>query len=776
VASKTKIPNSGGVGGAANEAGSEFRGRVATWLITHALAGRRIEALDMPSGMDVPTGLLLPESDAAVDDIQAGLAQGATLYIQAKRTLSLSKDPNSEFGKAARQLATQAASTGFTPKRTRLAIVVGKSTGPLRALSDGLRRRRCAIAGAPSNDEAGAVAALVSHWQHLDAAQIESLLDVSVVLILDLDTPESPAREAAIAHLGARVEGGVGETAWKLLESHVRLLAARRLGGDMHAWLDALSRAGVVVRSDPSAGPDRKSLVALDLYKKGLIAAGRRVSLQPLQADAPAFEVEPTTFDVPASNGQAEVGLSWLVRRRRRVLLLGLPGIGKSTALRRLAAECSALTNGPLPVSVFLPRFGDVLAEGGNSLEALVDVGTAHVPSDDLAHVRGELLRELRSGGRAILILDSLDECRQRRHAVVDGIRTALLELHDDVEVVLASRDTAYSNAATLGLSEATLQSPHDLATTLHRFAAHLAEAAGIPPAERDAWARRVLAAVRQRHGSAGAFRQTPLAAVGLVILAVEHGVEAAGPARSASLSALVDWIAKRWEIDERRRGDVEISTQLSRHEAQDFVTDAFNVIAHEFDGVESLKRSILAERVAGWAALAWGLPSRRAQSAAAAALDFWDDAGVFVATSPEEVVRPREAALRDVGIARWLVSQATPLERTAWIDANVGELDRREPLRILVGLHAPSAAALVAHAASRHDRSLSMFTAGAVAEGPRDDPTTWRPIVRQLVAVLMPHLLEGGRDGWAAFEAMLDLPLDREDVAIVLGGGLKSG
>jgi hypothetical protein len=595
--------HSGGAGGAANEAGAQFRARVAAWIVTHAIAGRRIEAVDLPEGLDVPSGLLLPESDSAVDDLEVHLSGGARLYIQAKRSLSLSSASDSEFAKAARQLARQASSDTFDSSSTRLAIVVGQSTGPLRSLQRILGRLHQRIAAAPTKDEAEALDSLVAHLGSPTADQLKSVMSATVVLILDLDTPESPHREACIAWLSYVTESGSGEAAWKQLELKAHNLAAQRFGIDLDGWLDALRRGGVRLRADRPGAPGsmrEATLRAVERYRESLVAQGRRMSLRALYDGLPDLEITPDARkNVLARADSTDVGLSWLVRRWTRLLLTGLPGVGKSTALRRLAAEDAALKLGPLPVMVTLPRFSEVLSSGGNALELLVEVGLADLPESDRPLVRQEALFQLRTGGRSVLLLDALDECRTRRHEVVDGIRQALSELHDDVEVVLTTRDAAYAHASILALREATLEPPLDLYAALHVLAGHLAKAHGVPHEEQEVWANSILESVRMRRDEVGSFRQTPLAAIGMVLLASEAGVEAVERGSTTVLSRLVDWLARRWEVDERRRGEIKLSAAFTPEESTAFLTQTFDIIAHELDGYDALAQSDLTERLA---------------------------------------------------------------------------------------------------------------------------------------------------------------------------------
>ena len=74
----------GSRGGKANEAGSLYRSGVAAYLAAHGLVGRGVEAAGYPEGGPAPVTLSFETGDA-VDDIRCGLADGTTLWLQAKR-------------------------------------------------------------------------------------------------------------------------------------------------------------------------------------------------------------------------------------------------------------------------------------------------------------------------------------------------------------------------------------------------------------------------------------------------------------------------------------------------------------------------------------------------------------------------------------------------------------------------------------------------------------------------------------------------------------------
>lgn len=241
-------PNPSAVGGAAGEAGSDFRAAVGAWIVVHALAGKKLEGVGPSAMRPVPTGLVLAESDSPVDDLEVKLQGGLVLYIQAKRSLRIGKDPESEFGKAVAQCCALAGRDGFMTEKARMAIVVGESTQPLRALAKALERRRAPIAGKASTGERKALAVLSGHLQELEESTRASLLSALDVLILDMGSPNSAPRERGEAWLDGRVvPHGKASLAWDVIESKIKKLAKHRLGAGVSQWMSWLEQAGIEV-------------------------------------------------------------------------------------------------------------------------------------------------------------------------------------------------------------------------------------------------------------------------------------------------------------------------------------------------------------------------------------------------------------------------------------------------------------------------------------------------------------------------------------------------
>ena len=135
-------------------------------------------------------------------------------------------------------------------------------------------------------------------------------------------------------------------------------------------------------------------------------------------------------------------------RRWPRMLLTGLPGMGKSTALEQLAARWAADDDAPIPVLVALrdlarrhPRRSTDI-----TLPVLIEAATAAAPEQERAALRRALERAAASGD-AVLLLDGLDECQDRRAGVADGLAAVAAELPDGTGRVLATCDSGLAAA-----------------------------------------------------------------------------------------------------------------------------------------------------------------------------------------------------------------------------------------------------------------------------------------------------------------------------------------
>lgn len=126
------------------------------------------------------------------------------------------------------------------------------------------------------------------------------------------------------------------------------------------------------------------------------------------------------------------------VRRWPRMLLTGLPGMGKAAA--RWAADDEA----PVPMLVPLRELARRHPRRGTdiTLPVLIEAATVTAPEQERAALR-RALEQAAASGDAVLLLDGLDECQDRRAVVADGLAAVARDLPAGTGIVLATLTAA---------------------------------------------------------------------------------------------------------------------------------------------------------------------------------------------------------------------------------------------------------------------------------------------------------------------------------------------
>jgi hypothetical protein len=722
------------IGGQANEAGSLHRAGVAAYLAAHGLVGAAVEAAGYVEGGPYPVALTL-ESGDDVDDIRCGLSDGTQLFVQAKRECGLDKQFRSTVTQWAAQV--QALRDG-----DRMALATGRAKGKVRALGPALARRRNVHAAGPSQAEREALRALLGTLPAGLAPQArEQLLDAAVVMEVSAEAPvDGGFREAARLLEGVIVPAGQGSRAMQALQRAFHGQAALRLGSGLDEWLRVLSDAGVIVLSDPDGpvGARRRALLdAMARYRARLAEQAGLLSLSALAEDLPSLQVEGlleglrVAYQSPGRDRAKEDPVEEVACRWRRMLLLGLPGSGKSTAMRELAAAWAGDDCAPVPVLAPLRDLARRLARdgGGVSLVRLVQVALEDAGTPEAWLLVEELVARLQRG-EAALLLDGLDDCGGMRGRVAEGLAKVVRELPEATPVVVSGRDSAAAAASMLGLPQARMIEPRSLGRTLDALLRHIS-AHRVPQDEREQWLterRRWLASARDADA---AVREVPLLATLLTLLAAGDVRRPVPQRRAQLLAEVVRESVRRWEARRVR----ELVDPLLPAQRPELLMDAYAEIGHLLNSSAGAAEEDTRSVVSASLRARWGRAPSEADAVAWDLLRFWDEeVGIFV-VGGDGTVQPRTRLFAEIGDAMW-AARSDPTTQEAWLDLALTDEGRRESVLLAAGLSPLIAETLAKRAVStplENSWRLLPLAADAVADGVSISESTLHRLIDRL-------------------------------------------
>lgn len=716
--------------GQGNEAGSLHRASVAAWLASLGISGHHVPLDDTGNSATVESVDF--ETNDAVDDIRCQLSDGRTLLLQAKRACG----DDRHLKDTAYQWARQGADRGVI-----VGLAVAEPRGPVRDLRAALNRRRRSIPGNPSAGEGKALAALDRALPaNVVTSQRREILDSAYVLAIDAHEPGSPNFQSAAAWLvAAGVPYGRGGEAFEALRSQFQVDAAKARGSHLDDWLEILAKAGYPLAEDyrGSRGQHRLfELRALERYRERFQINRGKLSFALLADDLPPMEVEdlvesftvtwPSTLERQKYDSEPLIDVA---RRWGRLVVTGLPGSGKSTAMGQLAAEWATIPDAPVPILVSLKGFSGNPPEPAAFTPAmLVDAALPKLGGDEAKALHDALLVKIRNGDAALL-LDGLDECGTTAGTIADGISRLLEQLHPDTDVIVTARGSAIPAASKTGLPTVELTEPQGLASRLDNLIRHAATIRANGQNEDEWVATRIswLGAVRradgQGHGSqlaaagrSGSIWQVPLLATMMTLLATLRPVGKIPTNRSLLFMAAVEESVTKWEA---RR-----AMQRAPWNVDDprMLVDGFAVIAHEIARRNGqVSAEMVQNAIRNRAVQHWGMARGRAESASADIARFWDEVVGAFPRSPDDMVVPRAQYLVDIGDAMWVAHAVESEEdKILWVGRALENPNRREAV-ILAALYAPSIVQIIeAFYANGKDvaRRALLWGADAIKEG----------------------------------------------------------
>jgi hypothetical protein len=657
-------------GGQANEAGSVYRRGVAGIVAAHGLLSKGIAALGLPDAGPYPVSIAFETTDA-VDDIVTELSDGTRVYMQAKRIYG----DDSTFESAVLQLV---AMLDDLQEGDRLVVVSAYARGDVKELPEALRVRRAE--GVLKSTHQKALDALAKRiglprgstrferfcdtayaW-HVSADSAEDGGYQLGAALLDNTVVETPHGAAAFGALLARLHSEAGS-------------ASRSRTADWWAWLNDARLPLLAGPNGPAAPRLTAERDALDRYRRRLSLRKDMVEFALISDDHPPVRVPNMLSSIRvARSAESKTGyeLTEAVRRHQHVVLLGLPGSGKTSAVVQLAAHLAEDLDAPLPIFTKLQRACCAVTDAHDiTIPLLVNDAIHNAPEQERAILAEVLAREL-SAGCALLICDGLDECGSRASMVADGLARLREGFSPDVGLVVTTRPSSSGPAGKLALRESWL----------------------LKPMRGDAVQRQILDSVmarleltdEQRTGRQAKLKQVQrdqpeLARVpllgNLIALLVGVGRDTTSADTVADiLENAVEQSLSRWEAHRSRAGSSEEPTAslLSNGVLWDGFIEIGRLLAQE----PTCARNDATARVEEVLVEHWSKGARDAQALAPHVVNFWDATISVFVEDHTGVLTARSRVFVDLADALW-VSRSSKSAKVEWIREAVIHENRYE-------------------------------------------------------------------------------------------------
>ncbi|MFB7539137.1 NACHT domain-containing protein [Streptomyces zaomyceticus] len=746
----------GSISGASVEAGTDYRRGVAAYAVACGLAGVSLPGVEIPPAQARVASVSL-ETDDCVDDIRIDFESGQRAFVQAKRSLDAGKPLKDSVAQW-----VQAARAGLDPNNDRLVIVSGTLTGPLRHLRTVLKREKTDHPGSRTKEESSILSVVEEFLTDLSVSERESVLRCAVIWELRVEHPDESDAQQGIQHMRHVVSGGheAARKAWGDLTALAGRTASLRGGFNLAGWLDALRGEGNQVSSagGTPANQIETRRMALDRYSTRLAREGTQIDLRSLGAELPDLPLAEADAGIMVGtdldDARAEGELIWSFLRRGRVILTGLPGGGKSTALKHLAACMASDASLPLPVRVSLRDINT--ADPHLSFRSrLISVAVRDARPADQSILSDEINERLDCDGGIALLLDSLDETYDQRAKVVSDIANFVAEIPEGVCVLVATRDIAYGQAATLGWPSLRLLPPSSPESTVNAVLELAASHKALPASSRTNWVSVRKAWVISALEKDDLLRETPLIPVLLALLAARRSTDSLPKRRARILEEVVRDIVARREV---RRSDGRTLGPLSGSALESVSMQAFACEASEILNRQGkASAGIVVDVIAADLCESWGLPPAQATHAAREALRLFDETGIFVMSGAEEVISPRIELLAEIGDAMHVSTR--PGDIQGWVSTRIFRR-QFEPLILACNLNPEiTESASSALLAAPGDVELARALVQSVKEGAELNGSAIRDVCKCLIG----HVAEGTREGWRSWEFLVSLPVPDE-------------
>jgi len=690
-----------------------FRVAVATYLAVHGLREQPVHDLDLPAGVH-PVRLDFETNDPT-DDIKVTLGNGQRAFVSAKRRAGDDRHLRETVIGWVDQLPHCAPDD-------LLVLAVEDLAGPLKELGAALSRRRV---GQPleRSVEQRALAAVTAY---VPEELVDDILDRARVLNLPSVTREGQARSLMTALAGYIVADGNGTAAVNALEAHVSRQAGAALSSTLTDWVAILNHAGLEVIPDAAGAAGMRAAArtaAITAYQTALAAERGRIDLSLLADDLPPVIVDNLIDGLQIGVDRGEPAqptgtrrarnepLLPYVRRWRRLLIVGQPGVGKSVALREIAAHCAEHPFAPLPLRVSLPK---LLSSAPDciSLDTLIAAATTTVADDQRASLAGHL-RSVLDQGRVILLCDSLDECGARAPWVAQQLADILETLHPDAGFILTTRANAERTATRLGLPRVELAAPNDLDSTVDAVLSACATTRAAAPS-REAWLQTRRQWIQEAKDQHSDLLRVPLLAILLTLICADTADAKLPAGRAAILYQAVEQSITRWE---RARSLHDAHRPWAADLSQGMLLGGYIVLGRALDARATVPKANALSALSDYlqSPKRWHLAPARAQEVAADVLRFWDEhVAVFVLNADDELTA-RSRVFTEISSAMWTVD-CDDAALQQWLRDSLRDSGAEGGIALAVDLNAQIIDTLLG--IGEHDQAATIFTATLVRTG----------------------------------------------------------
>ena len=652
----------GNTGGAANELGSLHRSGAAAFLAVHGMLGRAIEG--RPGA--IPARISL-EASESVDDIVVEMVDGSTWYLQCKRSAGIDG--------ALRSALAQWCQQDYRPG-DRLGLVAREFRGDLRRIQEVVDQLNDEH-GAPLNT--GQLKTLATLKHELDVAgcaNTDEIVHDALFVQCATESPVDSQQQLACALLGQIVAADQTDLTFRALRSWMQESAANRRWTDMADWLAVVNDAGVEVVAEISGAPVAAAEAkrqAVHVYREVISRRRDLLSLSTLAPGLGDVHVDDLLKDwqVRFESESIPVSLVRVARRNARFVLTGLPGMGKSEALRQLAAYFASDAEAPVPILLDLRESLPAVHSGeAITLDSLLRQAADAVTGIEPV-VTKTALWDLVFSGNAVVIVDGLDEARSKRGYVASQLAGILKDMPPTTGFILSTRPSAVDASNQLRLPTVDLESPKSLDRSLPAIVRALLPESTV---DSEAWVEERVRRVRAASQRADDIWKVPLLATFATIRVANNESVATNPVEL--LNNVIDDSITSWENLKASHSD-----GLDAEMRSPMLTEGFETIGCLINTTAVTVAS--AEAAVEKQLEPWEFAKPLRALLAQQIVHFWDErVGVFVKNGEELIARSRQFA--ELADAR-RVACLPDTEKKAWIETALEDADLRQTVQFAV-------------------------------------------------------------------------------------------